>query len=93
MIEREEKALENMGFGFLTPLTENVPGYAIKRMQVKLLLKRRGRVRVSKLERNQKKSILTEKWLEAKDSLIGGFADLITNFDGHIKLSDFKRLF
>jgi len=89
LLIKEEKVLEDMGFGFFTPLSENVPGYTIKKLQVKSLLKSQRNV-----EGNDggkiKTSIETEKWLESKDSLIGGYADLIINLYDYTKLSDFK---
>lgn len=89
LLAKQEKALEDMGFGFFTPLSENVPGYTIKKLQVKSLLK--GRIKPdAREERQTDTSILTEKWLEAQDSLIGGYADIIINLNGHTKLSDFK---
>jgi len=86
LLAQEEKVLEDMGFGFFNPLNENVPGYTIKKLQVKSLLKSPGKAE----GRKKKASILTEKWLESKDSLIGGFADIIINWNGYTKLSDFK---
>jgi len=89
LLAKQEKALEAMGFGFFTPLSENVPGYTIKKLQVNSLLKSRD---IMEEKQNKKKNTntLTEKWLESKDSLIGGFADIIINRNGYIKLSDFK---
>lgn len=89
LLVKEERALEDMGFAFYTPLSENVPGYAIKKLQVKSLLKNRVKAEVQE-DRKANASILTEKWLEAKDSLIGGYADIIFNSNDYIKLSDFK---
>jgi CRISPR/Cas system-associated exonuclease Cas4 (RecB family) len=89
LLAKEEKALEDMGFAFFTPLSENVPGYTIKKLQVKSLLKSRIKAEACE-ERKTDTSILTEKWLEAQDSLIGGYADIIFNLNGHTKLSDFK---
>lgn len=90
LLIREEKNLERMGFGFFTPLSENVPGYTIKKMQVKSLLKSRKKTETAQNDHKQSKSILTEKWLESKDSVIGGYADIITNFGEYTKLSDLK---
>lgn len=89
LLAKEEKVLEGLGFGFLTPLSENVPGYTIKKLQVKSLLKCQDKMEVPE-SRKTNISILTEKWLEAQDSLIGGFADIIINLNGYTKLSDFK---
>ena len=89
LLAKEEKALENMGFDFLTPLSENVPGYTIKKLQVKSMFKIQGKMEVLE-DRKTNTNIQTEKWLEAKDSLIGGFADFIINRNDYTKLSDFK---
>lgn len=89
LLSKEESTLEEMGFAFFTPLSENVPGYTIKKLQVKSLLKSRGKTKVQK-DKQTDTSTLTEKWLESQDSLIGGYADIIMNLDGYIKLSDFK---
>ncbi len=89
LLAKEEKALEDMGFAFFTPLSENVPGYTIKKLQVNFLLKSWIKPEARE-ERKTDTSILTEKWLEAQDSLIGGYADIIFNLNGHTKLSDFK---
>ncbi|ALO16790.1 Inactivated superfamily I helicase [Salinivirga cyanobacteriivorans] len=89
LLVKEGKKLEDMGFGFFTPLSENVSGYTIKKLQVKSLLKSRIKTEVQE-ERKTDTNILTEKWLEAQDSLIGGYADIIINLNGYIKLSDFK---
>ncbi len=88
---QEEETLKDNGFGFYTPLNENVPGYTIKKLQVKSLLYSKN---MEKPQGNFKSvshsHILTEKWLEAQDSLIGGYADIIFNRNNYIKLSDFK---
>jgi hypothetical protein len=89
LMAKEEKVLEDMGFAIFTPLSENVPGYTIKKLQVKSLLKSRIKPEARE-EIKTDNSILTEKWLEAQDSLIGGYADIIINVNGHTKLSDFK---
>lgn len=89
LLAKQEKALEGMGFGFFTPLSENVPGYTIKKLQVKSLLRSRNKKEVQE-DKNMDTSILTEKWLEAQDSLIGGYADIIITRNGYTKLSDFK---
>lgn len=89
LLVKEERTLEDMGFAFFTPLSENVPGYTIKKLQVKSLFKRRGKTEVQENKKTGT-SILTEKWLEAQDSLIGGYADIIINLNGYTKLSDFK---
>jgi RecB family exonuclease len=89
LLAKQEKALEDMGFGFFTPLSENVPGYTIKKLQVKFLLKSRSKKEVQE-DKNADTNILTEKWLEAHDSLIGGYADIIITRNGYTKLSDFK---
>tara|TARA_R110002050_G_scaffold85135_1_gene181723 strand:+ start:9256 stop:10317 length:1062 start_codon:yes stop_codon:yes gene_type:complete len=88
LLSKEERTLGDMGFAFFTPLSENVPGYTIKKMQVKSLIK----TRKMEVQENKKtdSSILTEKWLEAQDSLIGGYVDIIVNLNGYTKLSDFK---
>ncbi|HLN71778.1 MAG TPA: PD-(D/E)XK nuclease family protein, partial [Prolixibacteraceae bacterium] len=72
-----------------SPLSENVYGYTIKKLQVKSLLN----IPIKTELREDSKTdttILTEKWLEAQDSLIGGYADIIINLNGYTKLSDFK---
>jgi RecB family exonuclease len=89
LLAKQEKSLEDMGFGFFTPLSENVPGYTIKKLQVKFLLKSRDKTELQK-DKNTDTNILTEKWLEAQDSLIGGYADIIITRNGYTKLSDFK---
>lgn len=89
LLAKQEKALEVMGFGFFTPLSENVPGYTIKKLQVKSLLKSREKTEVQQ-DQDIDTTTLTEKWLESHDSLIGGFADIIFNWDNYTKLSDFK---
>lgn len=89
LLAKQEKALKDMGFGFFTPLSENVPGYTIKKLQVKSLLKGQNKSEAQK-PKNISASTLTEKWLEAHDSLIGGFADIIINLNGYTKLLDFK---
>ncbi|MDG5768283.1 PD-(D/E)XK nuclease family protein [Balneolales bacterium ANBcel1] len=89
LLAKQEKALEDMGFGFFTPLSENVPGYTIKKLQVKSLLKSRDKSEVQE-DKNTDTNTLTEKWLEAQDSLIGGYADIIITRNGCTKLSDFK---
>ncbi len=89
LLAKQEKALEDMGFGLFTPLSENVPGYTIKKLQVKSLFKSRDKTEVQE-DKNTDTNILTEKWLEAKDSLIGGYADIIITRNGYTKLSDFK---
>lgn len=89
LLIKEEKKLEDMGFGFFSPLSENVYGYTIKKLQVKSLLN----IPIKTELREDSKTdttILTEKWLEAQDSLIGGYADIIINLNGYTKLSDFK---
>lgn len=89
LLAKEEKSLKDMGFEFFNPLSENVSGYTIKKLQVKSLLK--SRIKAEAWEEGKTDtSILTEKWLEAQDSLIGGYADIIFNLNGHTKLSDFK---
>ena len=89
LLAKQEKALEDMGFGFFTPLSENVPGYTIKKLQVKSLLKSREKTEVQQ-DKNMDTTTLTEKWIESQDSLIGGFADIIINWNNYTKLSDFK---
>lgn len=89
LLAKEKKALENLGFSFFTPLSENVPGYTIKKLQVKSMLKIRVKMEVQD-ERKTSTDILTEKWLESQDSLIAGFADIIFNINDYTKLSDFK---
>lgn len=89
LLIKEEKKLEDMGFEFFTPLSENVSGYTIKKLQVKSLLKSRVETKVQE-DRNTDTKILTEKWLQAKDSLIGGYADIIITRNGYTKLADFK---
>lgn len=89
LLAKQEKALEDLGFGFFTPLSENVPGYTIKKLQVKSLLKSREKTEVQQ-GKNMDTTTLTEKWLESQDSLIGGFADIIINWNNYTKLSDFK---
>lgn len=90
LISVEEEILDNLGFGFYTPLSENVPGYTIKKFQVKSLLKNAVRRKAPNHNQKNDTSILTEKWLQSQDSLIGGIADIIINLNGHTKLSDFK---
>lgn len=90
LVAKEEQKLKTMGFGFLVPLHENVSGYTIKKIQVRSLLEGRTNKRNTGPHKNKGQSILTEKWLEAKDSLIGGYADIIIDYNGHIKLSDYK---
>lgn len=89
LLVHEEKLLEDMGFGFFTPLSGNVSGYTIKKLQVKTLCKSWFKTEVPE-NRKTAATILTEKWLESQDSMIGGFADIIINMNGYIKLSDFK---
>lgn len=89
LLVKEEKVLEDMGFGFFTPLSENVPGYTIKKLQVKSMLNSQGKAEVHG-DRKTKANIVTEKWLEAQDSLIGGYVDIIFSLNGCTKLSDFK---
>ena len=89
LLEKQEKELEELGFGFFTPLSENVPGYTVKKMQVKFLIKNRNKTEVQE-DKNTDTNLLTEKWLEAQDSLIGGYADIIITRNGYTKLSDFK---
>lgn len=89
LLAKQEKALVDRGFEFYKPLSENVPGYTIKKLQVKSLLKSRGKTNIQENKKTST-SILTEKWLEAKDSLIGGYTDIIFNRNDYIKLSDFK---
>ena len=86
----EEKVLDNLGFGFYTPLRENVSGYTIKKLQVKSLLKNSERAKAPNHDQKNKTTILTEKWLQSQDSLIGGFVDIIITRNGYTKLSDFK---
>lgn len=89
LIAKEEKKLNEMGFGFFTPLSENVFGYTIKKLQVKYLIKNLFKIGLQR-ERKTDTSILSEKWLESQDLLIGGYVDIIINLNGYIKLSDFK---
>jgi hypothetical protein len=89
LLIKEEKKLEDMGFGIFIPLSENVSGYTIKKLQVKSLLKNRDKTKVQE-DKNTDTKILSEKWLEAQDSLIGGYADIIITRNGYTKLSDFK---
>lgn len=89
LLQKEEKVLKDIGFGFFTPLSENVTGYTIKKLQVKSLIKKQDKIKVSKDVKNKIK-IMTEKWLESKDKLIGGYADIIFKSNTCIKLSDFK---
>lgn len=89
LLAEQENALEKMGFGFFAPLSDNVPGFTIKKLQVKSLLKSRDKMEVKRVK-SLDTNILTEKWLEAQDSLIGGYADIIITRNGYTKLSDFK---
>ena len=89
LLAKQEKALEDIGFGFFTPLSENVPGYTIKKLQVKSLLKSQDTTEIHEGKKTDT-TTLSEKWLEAEDSLIGGYADIIVNLNGYTKLSDFK---
>jgi len=90
LVEKEEQILKDRGFDFFTPLSENVPGYTIKKLQVKSLIREQTGNNLSKENRRTDVEILTEKWLQSKDSLIGGFADIIITKNGYTKLSDFK---
>jgi len=89
LLAKEEKALKDMGFGFFTPLNQNIPGYTIKKLQLKSQLERQNKVETQR-DRKTDISILAEQWLEAQDALIAGYADMIINLNGYTKLSDFK---
>ena len=75
---------------FYLPLSENTPGFAIKKLQVRSLLKKRTKHSYKLKERSKGTRILSEKWLESKDSKIGGRADLIVLSDLENKISDYK---
>lgn len=88
LIKREEQTLKDRGFAFYIPLSENVPGYTIKKLQVKELINQRSLFQVQKHSSNV--NFQCEKWLQSKDLLIGGYADLIIKINEYTKLSDFK---
>lgn len=88
-LTKEENKLADMGFDFYSPLSENVPGYTLKKYQVKSLFKDQDKVDL-KETKSIKVNILNEKWLESQDSLIGGYVDIIFNLNDYTKITDFK---
>lgn len=86
----EEKSIINEGFGFLLPLRDNVRGYTLKKLLIKKSLNNNLDKKSDDSRHDHKYKRYSEKWLESKDKLIGGFADLIENYKNSVKISDFK---
>jgi CRISPR/Cas system-associated exonuclease Cas4 (RecB family) len=81
-----ENYLKSNGYDFLVPLQMNVRDFGIKKIQLKKHLRsesepqgRRGPVKYT-----------TEKWLESKDRMVGGKADLVTQTENKSTIVDFK---
>jgi len=86
--KEEEKKLKEYDFNFFIPLSENVSGYAIKKLQVKSVLKKQ----INKIEEKKNSGVqfINEKWLQSADAMIGGSVDHILKADGFVKLIDTK---
>lgn len=87
LIKEEEQKILFMGFEHLIPLDQSVPAYTIKKLQTKSFLFHHINHTLLKKGNAQ---VMTEKWLQSEDNLIGGYVDYIFNSNGYVKISDFK---
>lgn len=81
----EEKLLAD-GYGFFVPLQRNVKDFTMK----KILLKDHLYNISEGTTRAIKKKIISEKWCESKDKLIGGKIDLVIEMEYGTEIVDFK---
>ena len=88
LLSTEENMLIENGLPSFVPLSANVPGYTIKKLQARSRL--RNVTPPAEGFTNQNVHIQTEKWLQSTDSLIGGSIDLIITKNQHTKLCDLK---
>jgi len=89
LIEAEEKKLIDRGFHKFIPISENVDGYAMKKLQTKSILRQPPKAEPS-AKRSTSWKVESEKWLQSKDSNIGGVADLILDNGQTATIADFK---
>lgn len=83
-INKMETFLIEKGLSLFVPLQMNVMDFGLKKIQLKKHLRAVGNASL------KPPSFLTEKWLESKDTLIGGKVDLIIVADDFIEIIDFK---
>jgi len=84
----EEKKLNEYSFNFLIPLSQSIPGYTIKKLQIKSILIKK----LKKSERNDDRGYeyVNEKRLESKDAKIAGSIDHMLRIGNYVKLLDTK---
>jgi len=89
LIVAEEKKLIDRGFHKFIPISENVDGYAMKKLQTKSMLRKSPKAEPSDT-RSVSWKVESERWLQSKDSNIGGVADLILDNGQTAIIADFK---
>lgn len=87
-IERKEDELKALGLSHLVPLKHFANDFALKKLQVKNLIK--GKRLVHKSFTSTARKYLSEVALTNKDKTITGTADLITQDGDYISIADFK---
>lgn len=80
-----EEQLKQAGYGFFVPLQMNVRDFGLKKIQLKKHLKN-----TVQSDGSMGNNFISEKWLQSKDGLIGGKADLIIESLQEVEIIDFK---
>jgi CRISPR/Cas system-associated exonuclease Cas4 (RecB family) len=81
-----EDDLQKNGFGFFIPLQKKLKNFGLKKIQLKKHLKKEPEQSIS----SNNTKIISEKWFESRDNLIGGKIDLIIEKGDYIEIIDFK---